>query len=122
MIERTQDYRILNRLLPWQPDISNEVFYLLEVEKGEPVGVWSCYQFDKKVIIHADMGPKCRGKKAIDSAKRAFKWLFKNVPIDIICANIKKERKAACQIAARSGMELVCMENELKFYKVVDHG
>jgi len=39
MIERTQDYRILNRLLPWQPDISNEVFYLLEVEKGEPVGV-----------------------------------------------------------------------------------
>jgi hypothetical protein len=118
VIERTQDYRILTRLLSQKPVFSDDIYYLLEKEGSEILGVWACVKMRNAIVIHADMGPNCRGMKAVDSAKEAFKWLFKNVRVEKIYAKIEKEKKAACQIASRAGMKLVDSNKDSKLYEV----
>lgn len=104
MIERTFDYRIINRLASWKVRISREVIYLLEKKGKEIQGVWTFEQYKDGLRIHADMGEGCRGRKAINSALDAFGWVFGNTPADAIYAGIPADNKPACQIAARSGM------------------
>lgn len=66
--------------------------------------MWSFEKYKDGVRIHADMGEKCRGSKAINSAINSFRWIFQHLPIDTIYAGIPAENKPACQIAVRSGM------------------
>ena len=119
MIERTFDYRRVKRLAPWQPLISNEVIYLIDRQDNEDVGLWSFHKAFDGLMIHADMGLKCNGKKAIESAKAAFKWIFKNISCGVIYASIPKENKAACHTAVKSGMNFNHTEHNKRFYKVM---
>ena len=102
MIERTLDYRIVNRLASWKVRISRECVYLLEKTGEEIQGLWSFEKYLDGIRIHADMGAKCRGRKAIESAKDAFGWVFKNIPVNVIYAGIPADNKPACQITSRS--------------------
>lgn len=117
MITRTKDYRIVKKLASWQPIISNEVIYLTE----DNAGLWAFHEHLDGLMIHAEMGVNCRGKAAIESAKRAFDWIFKNTDKTIIYAAIPKERKAACYMARWSGMKFTHEDDKQRYYEV-SHG
>ena len=106
MIERTLDYRIVNRFISWPCVISSKFFYLMERNNKEDVGLWALHEHEDGLRIHADMGAKCRGQKAIESAKQCFSWIFRNTTFRKIYAGIPEENKPACQVAVRAGMKL----------------
>jgi len=120
MIKRTQDYRIVNRLKGnWRVVVSSEFFYLVETNaKGEALGLWSLHRHRDGVMIHADMGPKCRGRKAIDSAKSAFKWIFRNTNFRKIYAGIPKENKPAQRVASLAGMRFTGCDKNLRNFEL----
>lgn len=117
MINRCFDYRLIKKLVPWQPIISNKIIYLTE----DNVGIWSFHKYRDGVKIHADMGVKCRGKKAIESAKSAFQWIFKNTEFKKIYAEIPIQNKPACHVAVYSGMQFINENNNRRCYEV-NHG
>jgi hypothetical protein len=118
MIERTFDYRRILRLVPWSPVISRKFYYLIAKGKGKDLGLWS-FQPDRDGLrIHADLGPECRGKDAVESARAAFKWIFENTVNKIIYAGIPEENKPACLVASRAGMKFIRNENGRRKYEV----
>ncbi len=118
MIESTFDFRRVGRLAEEEPVISGDLYFLLEVENGKDIGLWTLHRCEGGLRIHADMSPDCRGKKAIASARSAFNWIFQNTKYDIIYAGIPTERKDACQIASRAGMIFKWFFNGDKIYEV----
>ncbi len=119
MIERTFDYRIVNRLKgTWRIIVSSDVFYLLETNGKEALGLWSLHKYDDGVMIHADMGPKCRGRKAIESAKAAFAWIFRNTKFKKIYAKIPKENLPAQRIASLAGMRFRGILDEYRTFEL----
>jgi hypothetical protein len=92
-IERTTDYRIVKNITGCDPLISNEVIYLLD-----DGNLWSFHKDEDALRIHANMTNK-KGKEVIESARRAFDWVFDNTPYKKIVARIPKENKPACFIA-----------------------
>ena len=126
MIERTWDYRRVSRITKWWPVISSKTIYLIETDGQRDYGVWSFREhFDESVMIHADMTKACRGRKAVESAKNAFKWVFENTEVKTIHAQIStstKLKKAACLIAKWSGMEFTHFENNERYYQVNKNG
>jgi hypothetical protein len=118
VIERTLDYRIINRLVSWKVRISRECVYLLEKQKKEIQGVWSFEKYKDGVRIHADMGKKCRGRKAVDSAVNSFRWIFQHTPSEAIYAGIPTENKPACQIAVKSGMDFTGESDNIRWFKL----
>jgi RimJ/RimL family protein N-acetyltransferase len=118
VIERTFDYRIVNRFISWKPVISSSFFYLLEKQGSEPIGLWTFHPHKDGVMIHADMGKKCRGQKAIESAKRCFDWIWANTAFDKIYAGIPQENKPACRVASLAGMRYAGTEGELRNFQL----
>ena len=118
MIERTLDYRRVKRLAPWPLVISSKVIYLIDRQDNEDVGLWTFHEFLDGFKIHADLGPKCRGKNAIQSIKESFKWIFNSFSVDTIYAEIPVKNKCACLIAAHSGMEFTEHKDNFRFYKL----
>ena len=115
MISRCSDYRLIKKIVPWNPVISSKIIYLTE----DNIGLWTFHKHIDGVKIHADMGIKCRGRKAVQSAKSAFKWIFENTSFKKIYAEIPKENKPACRIAAWSGMDFTGVNNNRRCYEVV---
>ena len=122
MIERTQDYRRARRLAGFPLTISSEVVYLIEREGGEDLGLWTLHKHKDGLMIHADMGLKCRGRKAIESLKMAFGWVFKEFGVNTIYAGIPQENKPSCQVAVKAGMNYTGLNNNLRFFEVNNHG
>lgn len=118
MILRTLDYRRVKKLVAWQPIISNKIIYLIDEGPNEDIGLWSLHKHLKGLMIHADMTLKCRGKRAVESAVNAFKWIFKNTDNKIIYAEISVENRTASYIAIASGMKFTHHNNEDRFYEV----
>lgn len=114
MIDRTFDYRKVCKLAPWKPIISREIIYLIE----DDIGLWSFNKYLDGVLIHADMTRNCRGRRAVESAKSAFKWIFNNTDHEKIYAKIHVDKKAASCIAISSGMEFMHENDEHRFYEV----
>lgn len=126
MIERTSDYRRVSRLTKWWPVITNKIIYLIETDGERDYGVWSFHEhMDKDVMIHADMTKSCRGRKAVESAKNAFKWIFENTLFQTIHAKISTTtnmERGACLVAKWSGMKFVCFDNNKRHYEVNKNG
>lgn len=119
MIERTSDYRRVNRITPWWPVISSEVLYLMETDGNRDSGVWTFHEyFDEGLLIHADMTRACRGKKAVKSMKEAFKWVFENTGTKTIYAKISKQKRPASFMAVASGMSFTHFQNNENYYQV----
>ena len=122
MIQRSFDYRRVNRITSWPPLISRDIIYLIEKINNKDVGVWSFREyFDESVLIHADMTTECRGQKAVESMKEAFKWIFENTGFKTIYAKIStstKIGKAACHLAKWAGMRFDYAQNGERYYQV----
>ena len=118
MIERTEDYRIVNRMVAFKVVISSKCFYLMEKKGKEILGIWSFEPYKDGLRIHADMGMKCRGKQAIESAKNAFNWVFNNTEFKSIFAGIPHENKPACRVASFSGMRYSGFNDYCKWYEL----
>ena len=114
MITRTFDYRRVKNIVEWPVVVSKDIIYLSDDDKG----IWTVHDYKDGVMIHADMTLKCRGKRAVESAKNAFKWIFENTENKIIYAKISIEKPAASYIAIASGMKFTHNNNEDRFYEV----
>jgi len=95
----------------WKPVISSNYIYLMEADQGKDLGVWIFEPEEDYFLMHACMGPNCRGAKAVKSARNAIRWLFKNTDADAILAPIAKSFRHASIIARRTGLR-VHSENE----------
>lgn len=115
-IERCTQYRRIKRLAnvhypetlgPWPLVVSSEFYYLIEVEDEKDLGFWIFHprSEDDKLQFHAAMGPECKGKKAIASAKQAFDWIFDNTGYNAIIGETPQDIKPAWMMAAKAGME-----------------
>jgi len=114
MIERTLDYRKVCRLAPWKPMISSEnAIYLLD----DKVNLWAFERYIDGWMIHAQMSLECRGRKAVESAKRAFKWIADNTGSRNIYAGIPVDKKPACYVASWAGMQYSHTKDNKRFYK-----
>jgi len=128
MIERTFDYRRISRLTPWWPVISKKIIYLIETDGQRDYGVWSFREhFDESVIIHANLSKACRGQKAIESGKNAFKWIFDNTEFKTIHAEVSMETKdkkgiAVCLMARKAGMLFTHFQNNKRYFQVNKNG
>ncbi len=118
MISRSFDYRRIKKIVKWQPIISQEIIYLIESSNDEDLGLWSFHKHLNGLMIHADMTLRCRGRRAIESAINAFKWIFDNKKSEIIYAEIEFEKRDASYIAIQSGMKYTHSDNENRFYEV----
>lgn len=119
MIHRTFDYRIVNRFASWPVPITSENFYLMENNGKKDLGLWALHKHKDGVMIHADMGLKCRGRKAIESAKNAFKWIFTNTHFKKIYAEIPNENLPACRVASLAGMRFTGLNKNLKCFELI---
>lgn len=113
MLERTFDYRIVNKLAWWTPMISKKVIYLLD----NKINLWAFYWWNDGYMVHAAMSQSCRGRKASISVKKAFKWIADHTSAKKIYAAIKPEKKHAGMLAISVGMEYTHTLNETRFYE-----
>ena len=118
MIERTKDYRIVNRIVPWKVIISQKFFYLLEKAGDSIIGLWTLEPHEDGLRVHADLGEKCRGKKAIESLKFAFDWVFRYTQFKKIYARIPVENKPAWRVASMAGMHHIKSDNNHRWYQL----
>ena len=118
MIERTTDYRIVNKLAPWRVVVSRKVFYLLEKAGDSIKGLWTLEPYKDGLRIHADLGEEFRGQSAIDSAKFAFDWIFRNTRFNKIYAGIPGKNKPACLVASLAGMRYLEQDMENRWYQL----
>ena len=91
----------------------------MEVQDGQDVGVWVAHHHPGGCQIHAAMGPRCRGRAAIDSAKDLFRWLFDVAGVAGVYAKIDRAQRAACLVAVRSGMIQTGADNNNRFFQVM---
>lgn len=128
MIERTEDYRRVKRITaanpmsedrPWHLTISSDLFYLIEVQDGQDVGVW-CFEPDPDLgyLMHTAMTPACRGKAAVASGLDAIRWLYENTDATQIIAPVPVRLRHAQLIPRAAGLEYVGENEKMKYYKM----
>lgn len=115
MIERCEDYRRLNRLME-RVMISHDVFYLVERDGNEDIGVWCLHEWQDGLLMHADMGEKCRGKAARDSGRNALRWIAENTGFSKIYAHT--EVKAAQMMAVLIGLKFLYDKGPQRYYGI----
>ena len=118
MIERCMDYRRIKKLVNWPLVISSKIIYLIQSEEGKDEGVWSFEPDGSGVKGHADIGVQGKGKKAVEGAKECIKWIFKNTEAAFVSAGIPTDNKAACCIAAWSGMRTIGVKDNIRQFKI----
>lgn len=118
MIERCMDYRRVKKLVEWPLVISSEIIYLIDRVEDMDRGLWSFEPEGEGMKIHADLQPGCRGRKAIESAKEAFKWIFENTKAAFIYAGIPANNRAACYVATWAGMKTLGVNDNIKAFKI----
>lgn len=105
MIERATSYRRVKRLAPdWDIIPSDEIFYLVECEDGEDLGIMGFHTCDQEGLsMHVELGLKCRGKKASAACKAAIEWVFTNTGCEILRGRIPPENKPSRLMACHIG-------------------
>ena len=105
MIERATSYRRVKALAPdWDLIVSDKVYYLVEMEGDEDIGVIAFHPCDvNSLMMHVELGEKCRGKRAVQAYKNAFDWMFANTDVEKLIGRIPKEYKHARVMARHVG-------------------
>ena len=111
MIERCFDFRRVKKFYGERTKVSMEVVYLMEIENQKDVGCWNFHPWFDGAMIHAEMGKECRGRKAINSVRGAFDWLFENTPADKIYGIIPNDKRHVQIIAVHAGMTFLRDDN-----------
>ena len=120
MIKRCFDLRRVKLLAPdWPLSISRKVFYLVEEQDGEDLGVIVFVPTKGGLMMHVEMSEKCRGKQALEAYREAFRWIFENTDCETIIGEIPVDNRAAHVMARRSGGIFDRIEaNVLRCYKL----
>lgn len=105
MIEHSGDFRRVKRICDYPISISREVIYLIEVVDGQDLGVWLFHPYKDGLSVHVTLGAENRGKKAANSARDAFEWIFNHCQVNIIYAVIPPEKKNVRTLAQVVGFE-----------------
>ena len=100
MIERTLSYRRVKRLTNDPLCASPEVFYLVETDGADDFGVFCFHTCEAGYMVHVEMKPEFRGKRAAQSYRAAFAWMFDNTDCQKIIGEIPIKLRAA-QFMAR---------------------
>lgn len=117
MIEHSRDFRRIKKVWPHDITIGSDCFYLLEVE-DEDLGAWFFHPHEDGLVVHVNLNEKCRGRKAVISAKNAFDWIFSNTEADAIYAAIPRDRKNVCMFACAIRMKFILLQNDKRCYKI----
>jgi len=104
MIERCFDYRRVKRLAKWPLCVSDEVYYLIDVEDGEDIGVWFFHPNNDAFQVHASMKEGNRGRRAAQSVRECFRWMFAHTKTKKIIAAIPKDYREVHVMARHVGM------------------
>ncbi len=118
MIEHSREFRRIKKLCDWPLNISREYYYLIETENGKDLGVWMFRPEEEYITVHANLGDECKGKKAADSARNSFKWIFDNTSFKIIHAIIPKRLKHVQMLARVVGFEFLKEGNDCRAYRL----
>lgn len=105
MIERATSYRRVKALAPdWDLVVSDKIYYLVETENGEDVGVICYHPCDVDgLLMHVNLGDKCRGARAAQAYRNAFAWMFENTDCDMLLGRIPQAYRAARFMARTVG-------------------
>lgn len=116
MIEHCRDFRRVKKLAErypakglrvWNICISSDVHYFIEVEDGEDLGAWCFEPHPEGYLMHAAMGPKCRGKKALHSGIEAIEWMFGHTNCERVIAATPVELKHTHVLPRAAGFRFV---------------
>ena len=120
MIKRCTDLRRVKHLASkWELVFSNKIFYLVEEQDGEDLGVIVFVPMDDALMIHVELGEKCRGSAALKSCVDAFRWIFNNTDCESIIAEIPLSNRPAHFIARQAGMNFDRIEAKaLRCYRL----
>lgn len=120
MIEHTRDFRRVKRLVEAYPPegykplgvgIGSDIYYLIE---GEDLGVWAFEPHQEGYLMHAAMGPDCRGQKALESGLCAIGWMFNNTDAETIIAATPVELKHTHVLPRYAGFRFVRVEDGMR--------
>ena len=116
MIEHCRDFRRIKKIMDHDVNISSDCFYLIESINEEDLGFWFFHPYNDELMIHVELNLKCRGKRAIESAHNAFKWIFTNTLCNVIYAEIPIDKKKVRVFAHATGFEFEFCENDFRYY------
>ena len=120
MIKRCTDLRRIKRLAPeWDLIFSHRIYYLVEEKDGEDLGVIVFVPVNGILMIHVELGKKCRGKQAVKICMDAFNWVFQNTDCEDIIAEIPLHNRPAHFVARHAGMDFEgIVEKALRCYSL----
>ena len=118
MIERCFDYRRIKKFPEWKVQVSREIYYLMEIQDGKDLGVWTLHEGFDGMLIHASLGEGCRGRDAVNSARNAFHWIFDNTFCTKIYACIPNDKRPAQLVAKWAGMAWQYNDEDKRYYKI----
>ena len=105
MIERAKSYRRIKAIAPdWDLVVSGEIYYLIETEQGNDVGVIVFHPCDSDgLLMHVELGKECRGARAATAYRNAFNWMFSNTDHKTLLGRIPADNAAARFMARAVG-------------------
>lgn len=122
MIERvTNNYRRIKRLAPdWNLTVSDQVFYLVEMENGDDIGVMVFHPCDQDgLLMHVELGYRCRGALALRSGRDALEWIFKNTGHEKIHGEVPGHLRQVCRMVREIGAKFDGIErNTVRCYSI----
>lgn len=118
MIERCFDYRRIRKWPEWRVRISSEVIYLMVVECGKDLGLWTLHPYHDGLMAHANMGDRVRGRAAKKSAYEVLRWVFENTSIEKVYASVSHERKHAKVMVISIGLNPISREADADIYLI----
>lgn len=124
MIERTKEYRRIKVLAPdWDLVVSDKVYYLAEMNGHEDIGVICFHPCEETgLLMHVEMGWKCRGSRAGEAYNNAFKWMFENTDHETLLGRIPKDYVGARVMAHNIGGHFDGIDVDgLRCYSVSKH-
>lgn len=117
MIERSQDYRRIKKLMQFEMMIGPDIYYLVEHD-GEDLGIWYAHPWRDGAALHVNMTEKCRGARARESGKAVLEWIWKNTPFRKVYGVLPTERCPAMIMAVLIGMKFLYSEQGHRVYGV----
>ena len=125
MLEHTRDFRRIKKLAelypaknigPWPMLISRDVHCFIEVENGKDLGVWAFEPCEDGYMMHAAMGPDCRGRKALHSGLKAIEWMFANTDCECVVAATPVDLKHTHVLPRVAGFQFREIKDGMRHY------
>jgi len=116
MIEKSKDFRRIKNVFDGPINIGGH--YLIETEDGKDLGAWGFYPIDDGLEVHVTLSPECRGRKAAQSARNAFNWIWKNTDSSVIYAAIPFDKKPVMMLANLVGFNFIFSNEQNRCYKL----